>query len=585
MAIVAEAFQVANRLYGSGNCADAENICRLVITAQPDFAPAWILLGRIAMDADDYQAAAEHFRRATELDPTSAATFNALGAAVQKLGQHEQAITAYRRALELKPDFAEAHYNCGRMLKVCGNLDDAVASLRRAIELKSDFAEAHYSLGKAYQLQGDWNSAKASYCQALEASPNSPALVNEIGIAFKEHGLLEEAIDHYRSSLDLKVDYAPALVNLGAAILQLGHYGEAIAHLRQAVSLNANCAEAHSNLAAALRCAGHREEAVACCRRALELKPDLAEAHLNLAALLLLTGDFESGWHEYEWHWRTARYGGKPLAGPKWNGEPLDGKAILLHSKQGLGDTIQFVRYASLVKRLGAKVIVSCQDRLLPLLTGLPVDRVVSETESPPAFDFHAPLLGLPRIFKTKLETIPADFPYLFADAKLVEHWRQRLHSIGGFKVGIVWQGNPHYDEDHGRSLRLSYFQPLASVPGVRLISLQKGPGTEQMAEPGGDFPVVDFQVELDRAGPFLDTAAIMKNLDLVITSDTAAAHLAGALGVRVWVALRKNPNWRWLLDRPDSPWYPTMRLFRQKTAGDWPGVFNEMAEALRNGL
>jgi len=268
---------------------------------------------------------------------------------------------------------------------------------------------------------------------------------------------------------------------------------------------------------------------------------------------------------------------------PLWSGEPLAGKTILLHIEQGIGDTIQFIRYASIIKRQGAAVILECPKPLFGLLEGCPgIDQLLGQREDLPAFDVHAPLLSVPGILKTSLETVPATIPYVFPRPTLVEQWQKRLLDLDGLKIGISWQGNPKYRDDRFRSIPLRYFAPLAEIPGVCLISLQKGIGTEQLAAVRDLFPVTDFAAELDeRSGPFMDTAAVMKNLDLVITSDTAAAHLAGALGVPVWVALPSVPDWRWLLDRSDSPWYPTMRLFRQRERGNWQGVFEEIKEAL----
>jgi hypothetical protein len=315
----------------------------------------------------------------------------------------------------------------------------------------------------------------------------------------------------------------------------------------------------------------------------LELKPDYADAHLNRAVAWLLAGDWQRGWPEYQWRWRTKHLIPRRFPQPAWAGEPLTGKAILLHAEQGLGDTIQFVRYASLVKQHDATVIMECPKPLLALLEGCAgVDQLVGQGDDLPAFDVHAPLLSVPGILNTSLETIPARIPYLFARPLLLEQWRRTLIGLDGFKIGITWQGSPKFRGDCFRSIPLRCFAPLARIPGVRLISLQKGAGAEQLAEVQGLFSVAELG---SRLPDFIDTAAVMKNLDLVITSDTGPAHLAGALGVPVWVALSFAPDWRWLLDRSDSPWYPTMRLFRQTELGHWPAVFEEIAGALRERL
>jgi hypothetical protein len=316
--------------------------------------------------------------------------------------------------------------------------------------------------------------------------------------------------------------------------------------------------------------------------------------------LLLLQGDFERGWPELEWRWKSGEIIERKFSQPRWKGEPLAGKTILLHSEQGLGDTIQFVRYAEVVKEGNpeATVVVECEQPLVNLLQSCRgIDRLVTEGEELPAFDVQAPLLSLPGILGTRVETIPARVPYLFADNRLVEEWNSKLAAVGtaqatetsavsGLRVGINWQGRAGKGEWRKRDVPVEYFARLAEIPGLRLIRLQKGGAESNVPCPKSNvgeietaiFDLGDFDTQ---RGAFVDTAAIMMNLDLVITSDTSVAHLAGALGVPVWVALPFAPDWRWLLDRSDSPWYPTMRLFRQKSIGDWAGVFEEIRAAL----
>jgi hypothetical protein len=346
-------------------------------------------------------------------------------------------------------------------------------------------------------------------------------------------------------------------------------------------------AEAHNNLGTVLKEQGNLEEAIACFERALQIEPDCAAAHWNRALIDLLTGDFARGWREYAWRWQTTQQVRRPFPQPEWDGQPLAEKTLLLHAEQGLGDTIQCIRYAPWVKQRAARVIVECQRPLFRLLSGFPgIDQLVAQGDALPQFDVQLPLLSLPGIHGTNGENVPARNPYLFAAAELVQRWRQRLSALEGVKIGISWQGNPKYASDRYRSIPLIQFAALAEIPGVCWISLQKGLGAEQLGAAGDCFRVRDFAAELDEAsGPFMDTAAIMRNLDLVITSDTVNAHLAGALGVPVWVALPFVPDWRWLLNRSDTPWYPTMRLFRQGKAGDWPGVFADLQAALRARL
>jgi hypothetical protein len=327
---------------------------------------------------------------------------------------------------------------------------------------------------------------------------------------------------------------------------------------------------------------GQPEGAVACYSRALELKPDYDEARRNRSLVRLLLADYDRGWADYELRWGAAGLPVRAVNRPLWDGGPLNGRTILLHAEQGLGDTIQFARYVPLVKAKGGTVVLACQKPLLRLLAALPgVDRLVPQADTLPNFDIHAPLLSLPCILgTTSTDTIPASVPYLRAEAALVTRWREKLAAIPGHKVGIAWQGSKSFKADQLRSVPLERFAPLAEVPGVTLISLQKGHGSEQLAQVS--FPVTELPGLDEESGPFMDTAAVMTCLDLVISTDTAIPHLAGALNVPCWMATPFSPDWRWLLDREDSPWYPSLRLFRKPTLRDWEPVFRRIAAELR---
>ena len=378
------------------------------------------------------------------------------------------------------------------------------------------------------------------------------------------------------------------------------------------MALKPNYTEALTNLGNAFRDQGRFEEALASYEQALKSDPTRAETHHNLGQLRLLMGNFAEGWPAYEWRWQTRDFlhqaEQNAFTQPRWDGSPLNGRTLLVAAEQGLGDTLQFIRYVPLIQERGGKVIVQCQASLLRLL----IDcwgkaRVVAKGASLPHFDVYAPLLSLPSIVGTSLTTIPADIPYLHADAELVERWRRELQTAAvrspmsginkmpsntghrtsdtgrDFKVGIAWQGSQTYSYDPQRSIELEHFHGLANVPGVQLISLQKGPGMEQLDRLPSDHAIINLGHRLDEnSGAFMDTAAIMANVDLVISSDSAIAHLSGAFGVRVWVALPKVPDWRWLLAREDNPWYPTMLLFRQTRSGDWDDVFERLAEKLK---
>ncbi len=314
----------------------------------------------------------------------------------------------------------------------------------------------------------------------------------------------------------------------------------------------------------------------------MRLKPDYAEAHYNRSFVYLARGQLAEGWQGYRWRFRCKDYKGRRFDVPLWDGSPLGDRTLLVHAEQGLGDTLHFIRYLKLVHQAGGRVYVEVQPALAPLLKSSGITGVIPGGATLPRFDLHVPLLSLPGVLGTTLETVPADVPYLAADPRLLKHWRGQLRGVTGYKVGIVWQGNPEYSLDQFRSIPLREFAPLADVPDVHLLSLQKTHGLEQLADAAGQFSVIELGSKLDQTGgAFMDTAAVICNLDLVVTSDTATAHLAGGLGVPVWVALSHAPEWRWMLDREDSPWYPTMRLFRQSRQGDWSDVFVRLKKEL----
>jgi Tfp pilus assembly protein PilF len=436
-------------------------------------------------------------------------------------GQLDEALALYDEILAAKPDLEEALCNRGAVLDRLGRAQEALASLDRAIAINPALAEAHNNRGQMLQLLDRWEEALAAFGRAVA----------------------------------LKPDFAEAYNNRGFVLLELGRRAEA----RQDYD------------------------------RAVALDPGHVTAQWNVALLALLEGRLEEGWRRYEWRRKRAGAGQvyPPLAGRLWLGrEDIAGKTLLIHPEQGLGDTIQFCRYAPMALARGAKVVLCVQDPLVRLIHSLDAARdnrlaVIGGCTPLPPFDFYAPMLSLPLAFGTTLQTVPSATPYLHAEPERVRLWKSRI-GAHGFKVGIAWQGNPKAQVDPGRSLSLRWFETLAHIPGVRLISLQKNEGAEQLSALPPGMKVENPGDDFDAGGhAFLDTAAVMEVLDLVISSDTATAHLAGALGRPVWVALKSAPDWRWLQDRADSPWYPTMRLFRQPSRGDWQSVFHAMAAEL----
>jgi Flp pilus assembly protein TadD len=562
----------------------AEAAFREVVRADPGRADAWALLAESCLFQGKFAEAEAAYRQAVRLDFGQASSHANLGVALAQQGKLADAVTSYRTALRLQPDHADALSNLGAALVDLGQKEEAVACLSQAVRLAPGAVRALNNLGRALLEQDQFAEAEAQLRQAVRLQPNYAKAHANLGIALMKQGRHEEAVASLRHALSLQPNDANAYNSLGVALKEQGKLDEAVACLQQAIRLGAGLAEPHANLGVALMQQGSHDAAAAQLQQALRLQPGHADAHKNLAMVWLQQGNYEQGWPEYEWRWRCKEFTPVTYPQPAWDGAPLQGRTILLYTEQGHGDTFQFIRYAPLVKARGGQVVVLCQRPLLPLLARCRgIDQVVPRGTTRPAFDVHAALLSLPGLLGTTLATVPADIPYLFADEGLVESWRRELAARPGFRVGIAWQGSPGYAGDRQRSTRLAYFEPLARVPGVRLLSLQKGLGCEQLAEVAGRFPVEDLGSRLDEAnGAFMDTAAVMKCLDLVVCVDTSLGHLAGGLGVPVWIAHPLVPDWRWQWGLEDTPWYPTMRFFRQTEWGRWEPVFARMAEALR---
>jgi tetratricopeptide (TPR) repeat protein len=499
------------------------------------------------------------------------------GVELARQGRLNEAIAYFRRVLEVRPDLPRVHHNLGVALAEQARLPQAQASFERAVRLRPDYAEARCNLGNTLLRLGKREEAVEQFRRALRIKPDYPDALNNLGLALTEMGRPGEAVVFLQQATRLKPSLVEAFNNLGLALADLGRFAEAQTAYKQALRLKPTFSDAMTNLASAHKEQGRLAEALAGYEMSLWYNPSSPTTHWNRALTLLQMGDYERGWPEYEWRWRRKRSRPRCFEQPRWDGSALDGRTILLYSEQGMGDVIQFVRYAKLIHRRGGKVIVECPPRLLPLFARCAdIDQLVAEGEPLPAFDVQAPLMSLPGLFGTTLASVPAEVPYLSVEPQLVKHWGERLGGAPGFRVGIAWQGNPRHKWDAHRSIPLAAFAPLARVPGVRLVSLQKEHGTEQLPAFAKHFAVEDLG-----PGEFTDTAAAMAHLDLVITVDSAVAHLAGALGRPVWVALSTIVDWRWLLGRDDTPWYPTMRLFRQKRLGDWDEVIARIAREL----
>jgi tetratricopeptide (TPR) repeat protein len=481
---------------------------------------------------------------------------------------------------------------------------EAEVLLREALRLRPDCPDLLNKLGSALWEQGHPAKSEPYFVRACELKPDDWIIRNNLGLALWDQGRPAEAAECYRHVLNQNPRANDARMNLGVVLSDLGSFDEALEHLREAVQVDPHSPDALQNLGMTLGRMGDWSAALEYYDRALRVRPDYADVHRNRAYGWLYIGDFERGWPEHEWRLKCRKHVGCRVNRPRWNGEALNGRPILLHAEQGYGDTLQFIRYAALVKERGGVVFVISQTKVLRIVARCAgVDMALDGTSFAPDCDVHAPLMSLPAILGTTRHTVPARVPYLSTDPIVVDRWRPMLAAAlaahprrGGetpadaadrarrsFRVGVAWQGAPHNPNDHWRSFPLAKLAPIADLPGVRLVNLQAVDGLDQIAALGGRFPIIEL--ESRRPREFTDTAAILSLLDLVITPDTAVAHLAGGLGIPVWLALSTVGEWRWMVDREDSPWYPTMRIFRQPTLGDWDPVFRRMADELRQHL
>ena len=619
-----QAFQTAISLHQQGRLAEAERLYRAVLKTEPEHFDALHHLGVLCAQQGRLDDGIRLLQRALARNCQSAETLNDLGVALEIAKRHADAIEPYERALALKPDYVEARYNLGNVLQALGRHDEAILRFEKVLALQPMHAEAHNNLGNSLHSVGRDPDAIRHFEQALTLRPRYPEAHNNLGTALQALGRHAEAIVQFEHALALKPDYVEAYYNLGTSLFEHGRFSEAIACNKRAISLKPDHAEAHNNLGNCLSALGRDKEAITQFQEALRIDSAYARAHYNLGKALqslnlhrealaqydkaleldarldvarwnsslsrLVLGDFRTGWQNYEWRWH-GKITRRPFRQPLWLGaEYLAGKTILLHAEQGFGDALQFCRYAPLVRDLDAKVMLEVPPELTRLLrssfSGPNLTVLARGREELPKFDLQTPLMSLPLAFGTTLETVPNAVPYLREESARSAHWRTWLDSAtprGRPRVGFVWAGNPmkHDAEqkrtDVRRSVPITTFRPFFDIDDLVFVSLQKGEAAAQVASAG--LQVLDPSPELH---DFADTAALVANLDLVIAVDTSVAHLAGGLGKPVWMLSRFDGCWRWLLDREDSPWYPTMRIFRQLSPGAWRPVIERVTADLR---
>jgi Flp pilus assembly protein TadD len=539
---------------------------------------------------DNYQkglySAAEKLALSITHDfPKHQFSWKVLGAVLKKTGRVSESLVASQKSVQLAPQDAEAHYNLGNTLRELGRLNQAESSYTQAIVLNPDYAIAYNNLGVTLKELDKLDEAELSYTQAIVLDPDYAEAHNNLGVTLGALGRLDEAVASCKRAIAMKFDYAEAHSNLANTLRELGRLDQAESSYTQAIGLKPGYATAHSNLGVTLQELGRLDEAETSYWRAIGLTPDFSETYYNLSCLHLLQGSLYKGFNFYEWRLRREKQDVAPArAHLIWDGKKsLSGKHFVIYEEQGLGDIIQFCRYLPLLEQKGANITFKVKPNLHALLETMDSNsRLVTSLPEENEIDFETPLMSLPHLLGTKLETIPATNPYLFADQDKIQTWAERV-STNRFKVGICWQGSKT-KMDIGRSFPLSLFEGISRIPNLELISLHKGEGEAQID--GIDFDLTTLGHDFDAGqDSFLDTVGVMMNCDLIITSDTAVAHLAGAIGQPTWVVLKQIPDWRWMLERPDSAWYPTMTLYRQKTQGEWVDVFDTIERDLRTML
>ena len=537
--------------------------------------------GDAFMRGGDFTAAADCYRRALELNPNNAKAHNNLGFVQKELGQLTDAERCFTFALSIDPTIADAHYGLGVVCQSAGQFEAALKHFFQALELASDFESAYLDACLLLILQGRTVEATQLMQNGIRQNPTYANLHFYLANIYNELEQLDLAIASFRQALSIQPDHAQALGNLGIVLLKKRDAKAAIEAFQMALALDRNYVDAHNNLGNALLQFNRFDEAMASYRNGLEIDPGSERLIYNRGLLSLLLGDFESGWEDYEYRWyQTEQTARRDFHQPLWqNDAEISGRKILLHAEQGIGDALQFCRYVERVVALGAIVYLEVHPQIKSLLQLMPgVAAVVAMGEALPDFDYHCPFASLPLAFHTSLATIPAKIPYLNAPIERVQHWENYFHGYRFPRIGIVWSGGTMLKNDHNRSMKLEAFSQVVKNGEYRFFSLQKDVRAV-------DAPQLEKLPELNHLGPqltdFVETAAAIANLDLVISVDTSVAHLAGALGKPVWILLPFSPDFRWLLDRADSPWYPSARLFRQSSIGDWNGVMQELQVAL----
>ena len=558
-----------------------------------DFALAHLNKSIALCDLERFEEALSSVDNAIQVKSNYAEAYYQRGFNLKELKRYDDALASYNQAIEIKPDFAEAYSSRGTLLAEFKRFAESIVSYETAIQLKPDFAEAYLNQANVFKELKRFDESLASYDKAIELKRDYADAYSNRAIVLKELKRFEEALASCYKAIDIKPDFAEAYLNQGNVLKELNFFEDALNSYNKAIDYKFDFAEAYSSRGILLAEFKRFEESLTSYDKAIEHKRDFADAHLNKSFLLLSLQNFENGWQLYEWRWKSIqKISYREFSQPLWLGiESLENKTILLHAEQGLGDTIQFCRYAALVKQTGAKVLLEVPKSLIELLKDLEgVDVLLEQGKQLPPFDYHCPLLSLPLAFKTRLETIPFAKPYLKANQNKTNYWQKRIGNLTNLKVGLVWNGGFRANQselwtvNERRNISLRILANKLSAINVNFYSLQKGEpadseirGQENLYWPNNNF--FNFTNEII---DFSDTAALIENMDLIIAVDTSTAHLAAALGKPTWILNRFDSCWRWMLDRDDSPWYESVKLYRQGEDRQWDAVLERVAGELK---
>ncbi|MDP5240537.1 tetratricopeptide repeat protein [Uliginosibacterium sp. 31-16] len=565
----------------AGQLDAADPLYRQALKQAPDFVDSLHMLGVLHAQRGQPDEAAELIGRALQRQPGEPTALNNLGGVLNQLQRHDEALACFGQLCAQQPANAEAHTSRADALRGLGRFEESLAACDKALQIHPGLRRAQIARANALRRLSRFDEALAVLDAVLAEHANSPEALNDRGNVLFDLRRFEEALASFEQALQLRPAYAEALFNRANTLRALYRFDAAVAAYDALLHASPSHAEGWNNRGAALEMRGDYAQALTSYASARAANPQHVMAHLNAALCHLLLGEFEQGWPLYRWreHAEDARLNDRPLPAPRWDGATaLAGKRILLLSEQGLGDTLQFCRYARLLAAQGADVLLETWPALESLLGRVAgVSQIVRRGEAPPAVDFCVPLLDLPGLLGTGLDTIPADTPYLHARADRLAHWRDVLAARcapGKKRIGLVWSGNPRHSNDHKRSIALARLRPLLEGD-AQFISLQPEVRESDLPALANSPALLELR---DEIRDFEDTAALIEQLDLIISVDTSVAHLAGALGRPTWLLLPAKPDWRWLLERTDSPWYPGMRLFRQPCHDDWDSVIAALA-------